>query len=156
MGFNIAGAVIDRCYFGNIEELEKEWNSQLKFIGEISFEEAVENWKEDFDQQVNLVSRKSDFFGSGSEDSEDLGIRSVLWHGYFSSLKAAPVVLQSNYPQRSFGATLYPITNLQIAKDQRLRTKDLPIPQSRRVGSQYANTLLQPSKSEIIHKGQNP
>jgi len=47
MGFNIAAAVVDRCYFGNIEELEKEWNSQLKFIGEISFEDAVENWKEE-------------------------------------------------------------------------------------------------------------
>lgn len=47
MGLNISGLVIDKNYENNISELESILGQKLVFEKEVSFEEALENWKED-------------------------------------------------------------------------------------------------------------
>ena len=47
MGFNIAGVVINKNYQDSIIELGEELGLELQFKNEITFEEAVSNWKAD-------------------------------------------------------------------------------------------------------------
>ena len=47
MGFNIAGVVLDENYKGRELEVAKDLGWDLEFVGEISFEEASENWKDE-------------------------------------------------------------------------------------------------------------
>jgi hypothetical protein len=47
MGLNISGLVIDKNYENNINELESILGQKLVFDKEVSFEDALENWKED-------------------------------------------------------------------------------------------------------------
>lgn len=47
MGFNVSGLVINKNYRDNFESLRKELGWTLKKEGEISFEEASANWKDD-------------------------------------------------------------------------------------------------------------
>lgn len=47
MGFNISGIVINKNYENSFDELEKELGWKLKKQGEIDFETASSNWKEE-------------------------------------------------------------------------------------------------------------
>lgn len=47
MGLNIAGLVIDKNYENNLAELESVIGEKLVFEKEVTFEEALESWKED-------------------------------------------------------------------------------------------------------------
>lgn len=47
MGLNISGLVIDKNYENNIAELESAIGEKLLFEKEVTFEEALESWKED-------------------------------------------------------------------------------------------------------------
>jgi hypothetical protein len=47
MGFNIAGIVVNKNYENKIEELSEKLGFELSFQDEISYEEAVSNWKDD-------------------------------------------------------------------------------------------------------------
>lgn len=47
MGLNISGLVIDKNYKNNLAELETVLGEKLLFEKEITFEEALESWKED-------------------------------------------------------------------------------------------------------------
>ena len=47
MGFNISGIAINKNYKNNFEQLEKELGWKLIKHGELDFESASSNWKED-------------------------------------------------------------------------------------------------------------
>ncbi|UKN02732.1 hypothetical protein K6119_04285 [Paracrocinitomix mangrovi] len=47
MGFNISGLAINKNYENNFDELQKELNWSLEKQGEIDFETASSNWKEE-------------------------------------------------------------------------------------------------------------
>lgn len=47
MGLNISGLVIDNNYSNNISELETILGQKLIFEKEVTFEEALESWKEE-------------------------------------------------------------------------------------------------------------
>lgn len=47
MGLNISGLVIDKNYKNNLTELETIFGQKLVFEKEVTFEESLENWKED-------------------------------------------------------------------------------------------------------------
>lgn len=47
MGFNISGLAINKNFKNNFEELHKKLGWKLEKEGEISFEEASSNWKDD-------------------------------------------------------------------------------------------------------------
>lgn len=47
MGLNISGLVIDKNYSNNISELETILGQKLIFEKEVTFDEAIENWKEE-------------------------------------------------------------------------------------------------------------
>jgi hypothetical protein len=47
MGFNVSGLVINKNYENNFDELQNELGWTLKKEGEISFETASSNWKDD-------------------------------------------------------------------------------------------------------------
>jgi len=47
MGLNISGLVIDKNYENNLSELESIIGQKLVFDKEVTFEEALESWKED-------------------------------------------------------------------------------------------------------------
>ena len=47
MGLNISGLVIDKNYENNLTELETIIGEKLVFEKELTFEETLENWKED-------------------------------------------------------------------------------------------------------------
>ena len=145
MGFNIAAAVVDRCYFGNIEELEKEWNSQLKFIGEISFEEAVENWKEDFDQQVKFGVPKIRLLRIGIGGFGGFGdsVCFMAWLFQFTKSRTSGASIELP-PAKLRG---YALPNNQSPNCQRPKTKDqrppnTPIPKGREPIRQYPTSTI--------------
>lgn len=47
MGLNISGLVIDKNYQNNLTELENILGRKLAFEEEVTFDDALENWKED-------------------------------------------------------------------------------------------------------------
>ena len=46
MGFNIAGIVIDKSLKNKVKKISESFDWEMELEGEVTFEEAMENWKE--------------------------------------------------------------------------------------------------------------
>lgn len=75
MGFNISGVVINKNYKDNFEDLQKALGWSLKRQGEINFEAASSNWKEDEICDVYFSDNGTLLFISMSRCEESWGVK---------------------------------------------------------------------------------
>ena len=75
MGFNISGLVINKNYKSDFEALQKELGWNLEKQGEISFEEASSNWKDDGICDAYFTDNGTLLFISMDMCSEGFGLK---------------------------------------------------------------------------------
>lgn len=88
MGFNIAGIVINHNYDNKIEELGKKLNLNLSFKGDISYEEAVANWKDEGVCDIYFTEQGTLMFLPFSRlaDTYSIEDQNILYFGYSESM----------------------------------------------------------------------
>jgi len=77
MGFNISGLVINKNYKDTFDQLQKEFGWTLKKEGEINFEAASSNWKDDGICDVYFSERGTLLFISMDMCAESWGLKNA-------------------------------------------------------------------------------
>ena len=77
MGFNISGLVINKNYKGTFDQLQNEFGWTLKKEGEINFETASSNWKDDGICDVYFSEKGTLLFISMDMCTESWGLKNA-------------------------------------------------------------------------------
>ena len=98
MGFNIAGIVINHNYDNKIEELGKKLNLNLSFKGDISYEEAVANWKDEGVCDIYFTEQGTLMFLPFSRLADTYSIegQNILYFGYTETMMVFSIEYYEN------------------------------------------------------------